>query len=119
MDLTPGKVYYIRVYDYGNEPAPDGRFEICVEHGAAVGISMASQVRGLRLYPNPTAGRLRIELPEGGKTLQIFNLEGQVLQIYSATTGVLDLDLSNLSKGLYLAVIQTENGVWREKIVLE
>ncbi len=117
-NLTPGHVYQVRVFDYGNAPAADGRFDICVLHGAAVGTDETLALHSLRIYPNPTRGWVRVEAPVDGNVLRIFGLEGQLVQTHTVTAGNTDLDLSGLTPGVYFAVLQTATGIWRQKIVL-
>lgn len=64
----------------------------------------------LQVWPNPTQGRLQVEL--GGTIdrglVQILDLQGKVVWTQEvSTTAALDLDLSNLAKGMYRLQLTT------------
>jgi subtilisin family serine protease len=57
-----------------------------------------------QLYPNPTAGRLRVALPAslGPATVQVLDALGRPVVTASLPTGGGDLDLTPLARGLYV-----------------
>ena len=67
---------------------------------------LSFQKQMLRVYPNPVTNVLNIDLTGTAQvegTLIIFNFEGKtVLNRQVSHAGVLSLDISHLSKGLYL-----------------
>jgi hypothetical protein len=75
----------------------------------------------IKIYPNPTRGILKIELPDNGKDeimrIQIFDGKGNSLINKEALTGFNEVDLSVQPKGWYvLRIVSGE--VFREfKIV--
>jgi hypothetical protein len=62
----------------------------------------------IKVYPNPAADRLRVDLPgnRDGYILIVYNGSGLKMLIADGTTG--DLDVSAFSPGLYLLEIVTE-----------
>lgn len=58
----------------------------------------------LHVYPNPAAEQLSFELPQADKayTYQIFDLAGKMLEKGQLKSGSQQLDLQNLSQGMYL-----------------
>ncbi len=116
-DLMPGHIYYIRVYDYGSQPATDGRFDICVVHGKAVPTTVADPLHAFKIFPNPSAGRVKFLLPKPEGELRVLNTEGVVLKRLSVQQQKLEMDLSGLPAGLYWAVFQTGQGIWTQKLV--
>ncbi len=77
------------------------------------GISEADN--GVRLYPNPTNGVLKIEAP-AMQRITVCNLLGQ--QVYEAQVNAdeASVDLKGLGKGMYLVTVQTVNGIASKKI---
>ncbi len=68
----------------------------------------------LRVYPNPTTGKIRLQA-EGVERIEIMDIQGK--QIY---TGIKkEINLSNNSKGIYFIKVTTEKGVAVGKMVLE
>lgn len=61
------------------------------------------------IYPNPTSDKVNIEWPEGGAaTISVINLEGQVL-IHNQFSGIkTELNIANLTAGIYLIEIKGE-----------
>lgn len=77
----------------------------------------------LSCYPNPTVGSItvRYELPvETSSKLMLSTIQGTILHEIRFETSKVDtiLDLKDLPKGVYLLIVQYENGRSSEKIVL-
>ena len=65
----------------------------------------------LRLYPNPAASTLRVELPENssGNCLKIYSTTGKlVYQEILSNALFTDIDVTNFDKGIYLFSIENE-----------
>jgi plastocyanin len=75
-----------------------------------------------RIYPNPSSGHITLNLEKiSGKklALKIVNLEGKnVFEESYALTGTLNLDLSHLSRGTYLMILNTENRQYSQRLLL-
>lgn len=72
----------------------------------------------LKLYPNPFVTSIHWNGEENKKyTVQLFNLSGKLL--FKKTTSINSLDLSFLTNGIYLFVIEDENldSKWTYKII--
>lgn len=67
------------------------------------------------VYPNPTNGQVRIEV-EGLKRISISNMLGRVVYEGKAGGDVFTYDFGNHEAGIYLARIETANGVVVKKI---
>ncbi len=69
----------------------------------------------LLVYPNPFTNTLNINLEENSLPYSIISLEGQILQ-----TGIYEnkqIDMSELNSGIYIIQIETENGIYQQKII--
>ncbi len=65
----------------------------------------------LRLFPNPVNGELNIVSLENMKNIRIYSVSAQVIEdVKLKGQNNFRMDLSNLSKGLYIAIVQFENG---------
>lgn len=72
----------------------------------------------LLVYPNPSNGLFTIKLPvEAGTANQtlVYDMMGRTVFSSSATT---QLDLSDMENGHYLLLVNTENGTYRQKLVV-
>lgn len=70
----------------------------------------SSENQGVLIAPNPAAQTARIQTKVPMKSIRLFNAAGQLIQSLSVRSYSRDLDLSELSKGLYWVGIQLENG---------
>ncbi len=72
----------------------------------------------IKMYPNPTHNQLQIEVSENETlTLQLFDLQGKLLQRQLIHQGQTTLNLSSLATGVYLVRLTGEQGVWVEEVV--
>ena len=79
------------------------------------------QIDDLRIYPNPTSGRLNITTEtQQLKSVELFDMTGRRIPIsndqLNLTTNVCVLDMSKLSAGIYLISIQTDKGKMSRKV---
>ena len=76
----------------------------------------------IKLYPNPASQRVTIEIPdvENSYSLTILNNSSQVLMTDITLNEKLNnIDIRNLSKGVYQVVIKGKNKVTHFKLVVE
>ncbi len=77
------------------------------------------QKLALRVYPNPAAGHVFVQLEKGaGASVKVLNLTGQTLRrtVLSASNEQ-EINLSGLPVGTYILQIQSKTGVRTQKIV--
>lgn len=78
----------------------------------------ATALAGVRLYPNPTSGALRLELPPGGPaTVRVLSVLGQQLAAYYFQQHTTTLDLSAYPAGVYLIRVETTAGTGTYRVV--
>jgi len=76
------------------------------------------QIKGLKLYPNPTTGILHITAKTSLEKYRLYDLRGRVLKKGSLKTE--GIDLSGFEQGLYiLSVTDTKGNTQRVKVVKE
>jgi hypothetical protein len=74
----------------------------------------------ISVYPNPTNGRLFIDLPAGGnKSLTIMSSAGALLHTQSISGDSAQLDMQDYSRGIYFLVVKSEDKTARFKVVLD
>lgn len=103
--LTPGTTLYIRVYEYSNDNA--GGFGISAYDASLSNNSFDSS--NFKFYPNPVKNVLNLSYSQEITTVEVFNMVGQKVSsnTLGATTG--QVDMSQLSNGVYLVKIVTAN----------
>jgi len=70
----------------------------------------------VKIYPNPVNSNLKIENMNEVTDINIYNVTGQVVRTIPSATGSIDVDMSNLSNGLYFIKMQNGKNVRTEKI---
>ena len=71
----------------------------------------------LKLFPNPVNNTLNIAGPHEISTYKIYNALGQLIIEQKATGNYEEIMLAEA--GLYVVMVETERGVWVEKVVVE
>ena len=74
------------------------------------------QISNFSIYPNPANDKLNIEIEEMA-TLEIINLQGQIVMTNSLTEKVKNLDISNLKCGIYTLRLITNKGIAIRKLI--
>lgn len=69
------------------------------------------------LYPNPTSDLIHVKAVEKIEKVVLYNLNGMVIANEKANAETHTLDLSNLSNGVYLLLVETQNGVSSKQVI--
>jgi hypothetical protein len=73
----------------------------------------------IRLYPNPSSGTVAVSSKGLISEVEVFDLNGKL--VFSASgfgSGSINLDISALPHGAYVALIKTNDKTYREKLVI-
>lgn len=71
------------------------------------------------MYPNPSKGLVTIDADNEIKSVQIFDIQGRLLQHSFINENSVILDLSVRSSGIYFIKVFTEKGIKVEKVIRE
>jgi uncharacterized repeat protein (TIGR01451 family) len=71
------------------------------------------------VYPNPTKNNINISAKNNLKSVQLFDIQGRVLQTVLENKNATTIDVSNNANGVYFLKITTEDGCKIEKVVKE
>ena len=73
----------------------------------------------LSVFPNPTSGHIRIEMPEGNTKLALFDATGRmILQLPDTDYPSIQLNLSSLDEGVYVLRAYTPEGIQSQRIIV-
>jgi len=134
ISINAGNVWYVHSGD-GSETdsfsfvVEDGTggwlgittFQIQTDPNAPIATKELPAAEPLRIFPNPSAGMVRVELPETGESLvRLVNAQGQVVLFrqMEIAQGALDLDLTALTAGIYWMQVQTANRRYSGRIAI-
>jgi Leucine-rich repeat (LRR) protein len=71
------------------------------------------------VFPNPTSSIVNINCNNSIKTVELYDVQGRLLQTQIVDSATTSLDISNKTNGIYFAKITSEKGVKVEKITKE
>lgn len=85
-----------------------------------VGIREYVDKAEVRLFPNPGQDIITLEAGAGINKLELYSVEGQLLQVIHAQQSLMSLPISGLPGGLYFVKVDLSNGTtWTGKLVKE
>ena len=84
------------------------------EGGGISGVSTPSTVQ-VSIYPNPVVNTLKVSSEAYVSGIEIYSVAGSLMQTTKA--GITIIDLSSLTNGMYLAVVNTEKGKIQKLII--
>ncbi|MEN8224373.1 MAG: T9SS type A sorting domain-containing protein [Bacteroidota bacterium] len=104
----------------------DASVTIIFDYEACVGIMEQLIELDARIYPNPTTGKLVVEVSDVEETVKImvFNVLGNIQYEDEADPGKesfvkQEIDLSSLARGVYIIKLQTNKGLKVSEIILK
>jgi len=69
----------------------------------------------INVFPNPVINIISIECPQSA-IIEISNIQGQLIKTFLSNNRIKSFDVSELSSGLYILNVRTENSVVMKKI---
>ena len=106
--------YFDDLYVYNKVLTPA---EISNLYNGTVGIEQANTKNNMSIYPNPVKNMLHIATEEKVSKLSIYNISGSLIRSYDNIDNT--IDVSNLTKGMYILVVQSESGISQNKFIKE
>jgi hypothetical protein len=126
-NLTPNTTYYLQVWlevDLMNrQPTPEnanGGFILNVQDTSTLGVNdVTNDTNQIRMYPNPAKDMVTVSAKSTIEEISIYDVSGkQILKNNNGTTNELNLNLLNLTDGLYLVQIKTANTTITKKLLI-
>jgi len=121
---TGNPTFYYYFFDW--EVEADGfeciseRTEVVVTIGT-VGVEEGELV-DVEVYPNPTSAILNVTIPisvEGTIELRMMDVAGNLVFTRTVAAGTNRMDVSTLSKGVYLLDMKTESGIFTRRVIVD
>jgi GH35 family endo-1,4-beta-xylanase len=91
------------------------------DSGGTNGINNFDDNPLISVYPNPViSGKITIENNSGRKinSIEVIDIQGKLIKTVITDKSNIEIDASNLKKGMYLLRIQTEKSISNKKIVI-
>lgn len=84
------------------------------------GIDQTFNIDEITMYPNPAKDLLTINSKtESIRTITLFDILGNQVSVLNPNSREVNMDVSNLSSGIYIAKISTLKGVGSTKLIIE
>ena len=71
----------------------------------------------LKLFPNPTTGKISLVLPQDAgqaKEIRLLDSKGSLVAAYNSTSVI---DITELSSGMYFVFVETQGEIYRQRLV--
>lgn len=114
-DLAVGDVVSNRAdiyFDY-NYPVDTGYANTTFQELSVV----TPEDHSVAIYPNPTVGIVNISAVTEIKSVQLFDLQGRLLQVAQANNDSVSIDVSGKQSGVYFVKVISDKGTAIQKIV--
>lgn len=119
LNFRDSKLPYVDGYDL------DGTKMMSSSEEQEKWIPLDETISSIVVYPNPSTGWFEIAFEdknESIKTIEVFNLEGQLLSTFDSNEPILVLDLNHLFSGIYILKVRAiQNGIennYTERIII-
>lgn len=91
----------------------------CITYSNETGVSeLLSQVPELTIYPYPTSGTARVELPEPNGILFIYDATGRLVERIETDSPTISFDAGRFPSGLYLLCHTSANGFCTSRLIV-
>ncbi len=90
--------------DTGNEPGVEG-------------LITGGNTKVIKIYPNPVASELRIDMQQEIRSIKMFTIDGRLVKAFKGLTRSNSINVSELRPGVYILSIQTSEGIINRKFI--
>ena len=82
-----------------------------------VNINELEKSDNIKVYPNPTTNMVALDGFEKENTIEIINIQGQIVKTEFANTSKIIIDISDLSTGVYVIKIKSDSTIIMKKLI--
>ena len=84
------------------------------------GIANTSNIQTqVNVFPNPSSGLVTINCPYTAVGIKVSGMDGKIIYEIGSTGNTYTIDLSSVTKGIYMAQIISLNGVVTQKLIIQ
>ena len=118
FNVTSGETYFVNVghWDSANDLL-EGFFTINAQFTSSTAAILNETISGLEIYPNPVTDLININAQNNINKITIFNQIGQLVKVLTPNKNSIQTDLGDLTSGIYILKIESENKIATQKIV--
>lgn len=124
ISANGGSTVYFHVSPYFTGETGTYLLDMSITRTLSTGINKIDLANSVKVFPNPSNGNITLDLTglsQNVTQINILNVQGQNVYTISQDNNqeINQLDLSDLSEGIYLIQIQTANGVLSKKLIIK
>lgn len=109
--------YYLGFYGYST---PNQGLLLLDDVAVDISTSISNNIENkMSIYPNPAEDKLNIVSESTVNTVKVYNISGSLVYENNFNETSISLDVDNLTNGVYVVYIETENGLIREKLIIK
>ncbi|MDE5742924.1 MAG: T9SS type A sorting domain-containing protein, partial [Bacteroidales bacterium] len=90
-----------------------------IQHSGLANESMDAYAQTVCVYPLPATDKVTVVALDPIQKIEIYNMAGMLVKVANMNESVLNIDVTSLVPGAYIAKITTENGVASKKLVVK
>ena len=93
-----------------------------LHNNALTGATPFHQQDVINLFPNPASNTVSVQInhtPQGKVLLELYNLQSRLLFTDKINTAGYEMNIANLSKGIYFIRLTGNENVWYKRLVVE
>jgi hypothetical protein len=112
-------LYYLNAFEQNNMLLYGDPFAICYDFTTSV--TEYKNKISIAVFPNPTNDHLNIQLTQINEntTLTIYDMLGKAIKTLPLTDKETTINISGMSRGVYILEVATKKSISREKFVKE
>jgi hypothetical protein len=118
FNIVNGETYFINVGHWN--PTDDffeGPFQINAQFTSNTAAVSNETISDLEIYPNPVTNIINIKAQNNIDKISVFNQIGRLIKVLSPNNKTIQADLSNLTSGIYILKINSDNKIITKKII--
>ena len=116
IDIDEAGTYYFAFYGYNDN------YAMFIDNFSLrdnVGVDEVNASSSVVLYPNPAQNEISLRASETMSTIAIYDMFGKNVANYQADAAEVQINVSDLASGMYLAKIGTANGTIVKKFTVQ